>query len=167
MAAMLPNARRAAYRASSVSIPSSCSSSASSSRCDRISCRKSASGRFRRQNMPLRLHLLRPQNASDRAGNSTPLTRFLYKLFAPPVCQRVESGFPIFVGGAPFGADPSLFLQSLQSQIKRTVVDEEDLIGLSSNRTRNPLAVLRSKNQNPENQQVKSALKQGSLFAIG
>jgi hypothetical protein len=82
------------------------------------------------------------------------------------VGQRVESRSAIFVGGAPRGADPLLLFQPLQSQVERAVIDKEHLIGLALNGARDPLAMLRPKHENSENQQVERALKKGSTLPI-
>src|SRR5260370_26855726 len=146
----LPNARRAAWRASSPEMPPSRCSSSSNSRSERSSRSKSAS-------LFLICHQFMsvpraggPHHARHSFGHLLPLRFFDEQLLPAFIRQAVVFEFPISVRRRlPFGDDPSSSLQAMQRGIERAVLHLQEFI-------RGPLNVL------PDLVTVSGSIEKGS-----
>jgi len=136
----LPKERRASARASSSLSPSSRKRATSSCTWASISEVKSPSLRFR-PNMALAFRALRPENSHDGPCQALPLIGFLDESFAAGVFRALERGTKGHV------LDELLFA--------RRILDG----------ARDPLSVLRSKNQRAEDHKVRCALQQFQSFS--
>lgn len=97
----------------------------------------------------------------------SPFLTFCCKLFAPLSRQRVVPCFPLVFADAPFRRDPIPVFQSLQRQIKRTMVDKENLFRLPLYRSGNAVAVTWPEKQRLENQKVQRSLQQSNVIVMG
>src|SRR5208282_658989 len=111
------------------------------------------------------LALLGLQNAPDRGRQSIPLGGFFYELLAAGRCQRIKPRLAVICGDSPFRGNPAALLQPLERGVKRSVLHQKLLIRRLLDGARDPLAVLRSKNQRAQNQQVQGALQQFEPFS--
>ena len=93
-----------------------------------------------------------------------PLGGFLPQLFAPGRCQRIKAGLAVICGDSPFRGNPAALLQPLERRIKGSVLDQELFIRRLLDGACDALAVLRTKNQRTQDQQVQSALQELESF---
>src|SRR5208282_1290297 len=111
------------------------------------------------------LALLGLQNAPDRGRQSIPLGGFFYELLAAGRCQRIKPRLAVICGDSPFRGNPAALLKPLERGVKRSVLHQKLLIRRLLDRARDPLAVLRSKNQRAQDQQIQGALQQFQPFS--
>src|SRR5215831_16075111 len=157
-AVALPNARRAANRASVALMPLRRNRSSSIARCDSISSAKSSSDR-RRNHAKHRVHRielpsaeLRAQDQCHRVGDPTPLARLLRELFLTGGRQFIKARAPIVIGDAPLCADPPGGLEALQRGIERAMVDEQRALRRMLNGERDAMAMVRAERQRAQNE---------------
>ena len=81
------------------------------------------------------------QNQSSCPRQAIPFAGLLHQLLATLLCERIEPCLAIAVAYAPFGAEPFLVFQPLQSHIQRSMFDKENIFRLTLDRTGNTLPV--------------------------
>src|SRR5439155_11089163 len=104
--------------------------------------------------------LLRTEDAADRSCHASPLAGFGGQLLASGFGQRIKACPAVVVRRAPFGANPSTRFKALERRIQRAVIHEQRFFGLLLNGARDALAMLRTKQQRAQDQQVESALQE-------
>src|SRR5579863_1592765 len=156
----LPNARRAAYRASSGGTPRSRCSSSSISRSERSS-RSRSSLRFRSCHQCISALLGgRPHHPGNCIHHLLPLRLFDLELFAALLGQTVVLEFPISVRShLPFGSDPSLALQPMQRRIQRSVLHLQEIVRRALNVLANLMSVRGPIEQRPQDEHVECSLQ--------
>src|SRR6266852_6390145 len=167
----LPNVRRAANRASSAVIPASRFSSASSSRCARISSFRSST-RPDPPNSPRNLAMClcqligacRAENASD--GFSNPLPTGMFRREVPPARggQAVKFCAPVICGSSPFGFDPSFLQEPLERRVERAVLDLENVLRGLLDELGDAVAMHRPPAKRAQDEQVQGSLQEIEPF---
>lgn len=104
------------------------------------------------------LSLLRIKNASDRCRQPLPLTGFFHELFAAGTRQEIKAGLAVIDRGSPFRRNPSAIFKALKRRVKGSVFDQKLFIRRLLDSASDALAVLRSKNQRAQGQQVQGTL---------
>src|SRR5437016_989034 len=82
------------------------------------------------------------------------------ELLAPGGCEPIEFRPPVVLGGFPFGGNPTLQLEPLQSGVQRSEFDVERFARATSNRLGNPITVQRNHSQRPEHQHIERSLEE-------
>src|SRR5262249_22667873 len=118
---------------------------------------------FRTSSRPLR----GTEHSHDRSGYSPPLPFLFHQLAAACAGQRVEARLAIVVGRAPLGRDEAPILETLERGVERSVIDDEDVVGLALDEAGDALAVLRAQDERPQDEQVERPLQMGRVLAIG
>src|SRR5262249_10390225 len=150
---------------SSTLSPWSRSRSVSSARCDSISCEKSSCFRLR-QNMLSPLDSMRAQHTPDGCCQAPPLAGLAMQLLASRFGQLIKPRLAVVFAGTPFRCDPAASFEPLPRRIKRTVVDEQHVVGLLLDGARDPLSMLPAQDQRSQNQQIESSLEQGDPVGL-
>src|SRR5688572_17475714 len=65
----------------------------------------------------------------NRCGEPLPLMGLFFKSAAPFACERVVLGAPVLLRIAPFGHDPRLLLEFMESRIERPLPHLQDVTG--------------------------------------
>src|SRR5687768_16039569 len=100
-----------------------------------------------------------PENACDGPREAAPLLRLRDELLSAGLRERVETGLAVVVGGSPVGDDPAALLQTLEGRIERPVIDEQHVVGLLFDGTRNTLPVLYAEHERAQNQEINGSLQ--------
>ena len=82
----------------------------------------------------------------------------LAQVFHAVRSQRIEFGAAIVFRLSPFGLNPPLLLEAMQSGIKRALIDLQHLLGHLTDALRDPPAVHGLQSKRLEDQQVQGAL---------
>ena len=69
------------------------------------------------------------KHALNAFSEARPTFLFTGQLLSALVGQRIESGLPVFFGGAPFGADPAVLFHAMQRWVKRALFNPKHLGG--------------------------------------
>ena len=123
----LPNSSLAFRRASSSLKPSRFNSSASSSRCALISSAKSSvhPSTFEHGYASLPLDSALPLESIPLPSSVAPTRSSSPQAATAFRCQGIEPRLAVVLAHSPLCADPLLFFEPLQGQIKRTMVDKK------------------------------------------
>src|SRR6185436_7862993 len=92
------------------------------------------------------------ENLSDGRRETFPVRSLFGQLFAAGFGQLVILGLAIVVRAVPFGDDPTLLFESIQSRVERTLVDVEHSIRHLLDALRNTPAVHRFQRQRLQDQ---------------
>ena len=103
---------------------------------------------------------LRPEHERDGLGQTSPLARLFRQLPATAGGELVKARAAVVVGHAPFRPQPSRGLESLQCRVERAVVDEQRALRRSLNGERDPVAVVRSKRQRAQDEEIECSLEE-------
>src|SRR2546427_4855560 len=135
MRAWLPSARSAAARASSAVKPLSRCSSASSSRC-LCSSRSRSSVMSHLRTLapshlaPSRLYHRNCHDTRDGSGDTVPVRLLGGELFPARDRQSVVLALALLIAERfPFGAHPSLALETMQRRVQRAVLQTQNVVG--------------------------------------
>ena len=74
--------------------------------------------------------------------------------------QRVKARAPIVVRSSPRARDPAALLQSLERRVERSVIDEERVPGSRLDRERDAVAMMRSKCEHTEDEEIQRSLEE-------
>jgi len=96
----------------------------------------------------------------DGLGQTPPFAGLFRELLAAAGGELVEARAAIVVGDAPFGAQPSRGLEALESGVERAVVDEQCALRRALNGERDPVAVMSTKRQRSQDEEVECSLKE-------
>src|SRR5467141_1822356 len=179
MRAWLPSARSAAARASSAVKPLSRCSSASSSRCLRSSrSRSSVMSHLRTLALshlaPRTSHLAPSRlyrnchDTRDGSGDSVPVRLLGGELFPAGDRQSVVLALALLIAERfPFGAHPSLALETMQRRVQRAVLQTQNVVGGPLNVLRDLVAVRRAEEERAQDQHVERPLQEpGTIGAF-
>ena len=78
----------------------------------------------------------------------------------PTAVSGVKASAAIVVGQSPCALDPTALLQSLERGIERSVVDEEGVSGSRLDRERDAVAVMRSKGEHAQDEEIQRSLEE-------
>src|SRR5689334_5822587 len=171
----LPKRRRASRCASSASMPARTYSRASASMWNVISCAMSSSRRLqvnsaisrrmRRggRNAISRSLLECPQHPGNRLRQAQPCVVLGLSGGASFAGQRVELGFAVVFGGAPLGFDQALLFEPIEGGIQRPFLHFQHVIGELMKAGGDAVAVIGSRAQALEDEQVERALQEVEL----
>jgi hypothetical protein len=84
-------------------------------------------------------------------------TGFFHELFAAGARQEIKAGLAVIGRGSPFRRNPSAIFKALKRRVKGSVFDQKLFIRRLLDSASDALAVLRSKNQRAQGQQVQGA----------
>ena len=100
------------------------------------------------------------ERAPDSFGEDAPAFLFFLELPAAGRGDRVEARLAAGVGGAPFGAQPSVGCHALQGGVERTLLDPQRGIGHLVNPLGDRITVLRAAaRERAEDQEVEGSLQ--------
>jgi len=85
---------------------------------------------------------------------------------AAAASELVKTRAAVVVGHAPLSAQPSRGLESLQRGVERAVVDEQRALRRPLNGERDPVAMVRSKRQRAQDEEVECSLKERRALAV-
>jgi hypothetical protein len=86
------------------------------------------------------------------------------ELFLAGGGQTVEFGTLAIFGNAPFCCDPPFSLQTVQGRIEAAMVDLQEIIGLGANCLPDPMTVLWTPLERPQDQKIQGALQYFEFF---
>ena len=95
---------------------------------------------------------LEAEHSGHDAGYPLPILGFDCELLQAGFGDGVVPRLSIVLGDTPRPFDPSFFFQTLQREIERPVINKKNILGLLSNRPRDPLPMARSKKQRLQDQ---------------
>ena len=96
----------------------------------------------------------------DGLGQTPPFAGLFRQLPATAGGELVKARAAVVVGHAPFRPQPSRGLESLQRRVERAVVDEQRAFRRSLNGERDPVAVVRSKRQRAQDEEIECSLEE-------
>jgi hypothetical protein len=106
-----------------------------------------------------------PKHQTNRRGKTFPIGFFFTEVFSTGGGKRIVFGAAIIFRFAPFGANPSLMLETMQRRIKSTLVHLQNVAGDLANSLGDGPAVHRTERDGLEDQQINSALDEVSRLA--
>ena len=98
------------------------------------------------------------QDEPDRRREAFPVRFFGLEVFLAGLGERIIFRAAIVLRFAPFGLNPCLLFEAMQSGIERTLIDLEDVFGNMANALSDGPAVHGLKRNGLEDEQVESAL---------
>lgn len=104
------------------------------------------------------------EDAGHGGGEFAPAADFTGQVFSAFGGELVEAGLAIVGGDAPLGGNPDVGFETLESGIKRAVIDEEHIAGIELNGAGNSLPVLGAEGENAQNEEVERALQEGDVI---
>jgi hypothetical protein len=106
------------------------------------------------------------QNPSDCRRQSLPPGGFFSELFAARRREGIKPRLAVVGRGSPLRGNPAALLQPLQSGIKCSVLHKQFFVRGLLNGARDSLAMLRTKNQRAQDEQVQRALEKFQPFFV-
>src|SRR5258708_9261610 len=112
-----------------------------------------------------RSRLFQLNDPRNGARKPAPVVGFFFELSPPEPCKRIVFRPPAILGRFPFGCNPALLLQLVQSRVERSVAHLQHVAGYLLQPLTDGEAVQRLKGQDFQQQHVQRALHQIRRFA--